>query len=75
MVEASSSWHPATMHGFLFEVLTVSHDLELGIDPGIATSTCLRVCWTCERAEMMGEIPAVLEAEVDNLELDLRVGK
>ena len=72
MVGASNSWHPTTIHCFLVWVLTASHGLELGIDPGIATSTGPRVCWDSVRVEQMGEIPAVLWVK---LETDLRVGK
>ena len=45
MVGAINSWHPTTIHCFLVWVLTASFDLELGIDPGIATSTGPGVCW------------------------------
>eukprot|EP00731_Ephydatia_muelleri_P022323 Em0014g914a len=72
MVGASNSWHPTTIHCFLVWVLTASRGLELGIDPGIATSTGPRVCWDSVKVEPMGEIPAVLWME---LEMDLRVGK
>ena len=72
MVGASNSWHPTTIHCFLVWVLTASHGLELGIDPGIAPSTGPRVCWDSVRVEQMGEIPAVLWVE---LETDLRVGE
>ena len=45
MVGAINSWHPTTIHCFLVWVLTALFDLELGIDPGIATSTGPGVCW------------------------------
>ena len=65
MVGASNSWHPTTIHCFLVWVLTASRGLELGIDPGIATSTGPRVCWDSVKVEPMGEIPAVLWMELD----------